>query len=343
MIIIATIFVAIRFFFKATVSRMDFGYDDWCVLATLIAASPSAVITVFGTVKHGLGRDIWTLTPEEITEMLKWFYVMATLYFTQVTLLKLTLIFFYIRVFPAKEVQRLLWATVLFVVLFGVVFDIVAIFQCRPIHYFWTKWDGLHKGTCMDTNAIAAANAAISIALDFWMLGIPLWQLWGLKLHWKKKVAVALMFCLGTFVTIVSILRLQSLVHFAQSSNASWEFYSVSVWSTIEICVGIMCACLPTLRLLVVKIFPILGGSSARSRNKYYNYGSGNELKNVGASQSKRSQHHDIVVSSPRSGVFDVGDGITVKTSYTVQHSKSDTDEASLVSHEEKRTPGSRV
>jgi hypothetical protein len=93
----------------------------------------------------------------------------------------------------------------------------------------------------------------------------------------------------------------------------------------------------------VVKIFPILGGSSARSRNKYYNYGSGNELKNVGASQSKRSQHHDIVVSSPRSGVFDVGDGITVKTSYTVQHSKSDTDEASLVSHEEKRTPGSRV
>jgi hypothetical protein len=240
MIIIAAVFVAIRFFFKATVSRMDFGYDDWCVLATLIAASPSAVITVFGTVKHGLGQDIWTLTPEEITEMLKWFYVMATLYFTQVTLLKLTLIFFYIRVFPAKEVQRLLWATVLFVVLFGVVFDIVAIFQCRPIHYFWTKWDGLHKGTCMDTNAIAAANAAISIALDFWMLGIPLWQLWGLKLHWKKKVAVALMFCLGTFVTIVSILRLQSLVHFAQSSNASWEFYSVSVWSTIEICVGIM-------------------------------------------------------------------------------------------------------
>jgi hypothetical protein len=220
MIIIAAVFVAIRFFFKATVSRMDFGYDDWCVLATLIAASPSAVITVFGTVKHGLGQDIWTLTPEEITEMLKWFYVMATLYFTQVTLLKLT--------------------TVLFVVLFGVVFDIVAIYQCRPIHYFWTKWDGLHKGTCMDTNAIAAANAAISIALDFWMLGIPLWQLWGLKLHWKKKVAVALMFCLGTFVTIVSILRLQSLVHFAQSSNASWEFYSVSVWSTIEICVGIM-------------------------------------------------------------------------------------------------------
>ncbi|KAF1932823.1 uncharacterized protein M421DRAFT_416433 [Didymella exigua CBS 183.55] len=344
MSIIAAVFVGIRFFFKATVSRMDIGYDDWCVLATLIAATPSVIITVYGTVKNGLGQDMWALTPQEITEMLKWFYVMATLYFTQVTLLKLTLIFFYIRVFPSKEVQRLLWATVVFVLLWGIAFIITAIFQCQPIHYFWTKWDGMHNGTCLDSNAIAASNAAISIALDFWILGIPLWQLWGLKLHWKKKVAVALMFCLGTFVTIVSILRLQSLVQFAQTSNASWEFYNVSVWSTIEICVGIMCACLPTLRLLLVKLFPILGGSSARSRNNYYNYGSGNELKNVGgASQNKRSLHNDTAISSPRSGVFGQGDGITVKTSYTVQHSKSDTDEASLVSHEEKRATETRI
>lgn len=240
MIIISAAFVILRFTFKATFSRMDFGYDDWSVLLTLCSAIPSAIATVYGTVKHGLGQDIWTLAPNEITEMLKWFYVMASLYFLQVTLLKLSLIFFYVRVFPAKEVQRLLWGTVIFVSVWGLTFIIVAIFQCQPIHYFWTKWDGLHEGKCLNTNAIAASNAAISIALDLWILGIPLWQLWGLKLHWKKKVAVALMFCLGTFVTIVSILRLQSLVNFAKSSNASWEFYSVSVWSTVEICVGIM-------------------------------------------------------------------------------------------------------
>lgn len=240
LIIITSVIVLIRFAFKAVVSRMDFSYDDWCVLITLFSAIPSAIVTVYGTVKNGLGQDIWTLTPREITEMLKWFYVMASLYFTQVTLLKLSLIFFYIRVFPSKDVQRLLWGTVVFVVLWGLAFVVTAIFQCQPIHYFWTKWDGLHEGKCLNTNAIAACNAAISIALDFWILGIPLWQLWGLKMHWKKKVAVALMFCLGTFVTIVSILRLRSLVHFAQSSNASWEFYDVSVWSTIEICVGII-------------------------------------------------------------------------------------------------------
>jgi hypothetical protein len=240
MMCVATVFVAIRFAFKATVSRTDFGYDDWSVLATLIAAAPSAVITVFGTVKNGLGQDLWTLTPTQITKMLQYFYIMAWLYFTQLMLLKLTLLFFYIRVFPSKGVQRLLWGTVIFTILWGVAFIIVAVFQCQPIYYFWTKWDGMHKGTCLKINAITASNAAISIALDFWILGVPLWQLWGLKLHWKKKVGVALMFCVGTFVTVVSILRLQALVHFATSSNVSWEFYDVSVWSTIEICVGIM-------------------------------------------------------------------------------------------------------
>ncbi|KAL6705438.1 hypothetical protein ACN47E_006703 [Coniothyrium glycines] len=336
MVVIATIFVAIRFTFKATVSRMDFGYDDWCVLATLVAATPSAVITVFGTVKNGLGRDIWTLTPTEITQMLKYFYIMAWLYFIQLTLLKLTLLFFYIRVFPSKGVQRLLWGTVIFVIAWGTAFVIVAVFQCRPISYFWLKWDGLHEGKCLKINAVAAANAAISIVLDFWILGVPLWQLWGLKLHWKKKVGVALMFCVGTFVTVVSILRLQALVHFAASSNASWEFYDVSVWSTIEICVGIMCACLPTLRLLLVRLFPILGGSSARSRQQYYNYGSGNELGRV---SQTRSRNVNTNISSPRSGVFDKsGDGIIVKTSYTVQRDNGggDTDEASLVSYEGK-------
>jgi hypothetical protein len=95
-------------------------------------------------------------------------------------------------------------------------------------------------------------------------------------------------------------------------------------------------ACLPTLRLLLVRLFPVLGGSSARSRQQYYNYGSGNELRNV--SQKQKSYNVNTAVSSPRTESFDdkIEDGIRVKTSYMVKHSHSggDTDEASLVSYE---------
>ncbi|KAJ4295015.1 hypothetical protein N0V90_007023 [Kalmusia sp. IMI 367209] len=294
---------------------MDIGYDDWSVLATTIISLPSAIVTVYGTVKHGLGQDIWALQPREITEMLKYFYVMAALYFTQTALLKLCLIFFYIRVFPSGRVQRLLWGTVIFVVLWGTTFVLASILQCQPIHYFWQHWDGLHQGHCVNINAITNSHAAISIALDFWILGIPLWQIWGLKMHWKKKLGVVLMFGVGTFVTVVSILRLRALVNFAASSNASWEFYDVSVWSTIEICVGIMC------------------------RQKYYNCEDSRELQNIGRSVMS----HDVRVatsgSSLTAGSPDLKeeDGIVVETSYTIKHSHNELDEVSLVSHKELR------
>ena len=173
-------------------------------------------------------RDLWTLRPEQITQMPPSFEMLVVLYFATLMLLKLSMLFFYIKVLTTPRAARLLWGTALFTFVWGVVYIIAAIFQCQPINFFWNKWDGLHEGTCLNINAITASNAAISIALDLWSLGIPLWQLWGLSMHWKRKVGVALMFDVGTFVTVVSILRLQALVNFAKSNNVSWEFYGVS-------------------------------------------------------------------------------------------------------------------
>lgn len=151
--------------------------------------------------------------------MLRFFYIMASLYFTQLTLLKLTLIFFYIRVFPAAPVQRLLWGTVAFVVAWGFAFVIVAIFQCQPIHYFWNKWDGLHHGKCLQINAITASNAGISIALDLWILGIPLWQLWGLEDALEEEDWCSVNVCRGDVRHCrqhPASLRLSSLRRFVQ-------------------------------------------------------------------------------------------------------------------------------
>lgn len=193
--------VAARLCFKL-ISTRSLSSDDYIVLVLVIVAVPSVVITHYGTTPNGVGRDIWTLTPQNITDFLFYFYIMAIFYFTQVMMVKLCILLFYLRIFPGQTVRRLLWGTVIFTGLFGVVFFILAIFQCSPISHFWQHWDGEHEGTCLDLNAIAWANAGISIALDLWMLAIPLAQLKTLKLHWKKKIGVGLMFCVGTLYAI---------------------------------------------------------------------------------------------------------------------------------------------
>ncbi|KAM5358160.1 hypothetical protein ACJZ2D_015548 [Fusarium nematophilum] len=200
--------------------------------------------------------------------------------------------------------------------------------ECKPILYFWTGWDGLYEGYCKVRDA-TWANARISIALDIWILAIPLWQLRTLKLHWKKKAGVAVMFSIGALVTIMSILRLQALVSFGDSPNPTWDFYNVAIWSTIETCVGVICACLPTVRLLLVRLWPTLGSSSVRSNGNQYQQQ--HESSSQSKTRAKRGCDIELAVLNRLDSAQDndsTPGGYLQKTP-TVQY--SDNDEASLV------------
>lgn len=195
---LATVFVALRFFYKIIMEKgKTLGKDDWLTLATLATGAPVALVHMYGTLANGLGRDIWTLEAREITNFGYFFYHSCWAYFIASALLKLSVICFYMRIFPVVGVQRLLWATFAFTALYGAGFALTALFQCTPVRHFWIKWDGLHEGVCADANAIGWSNAVIGIALDLWILGIPLWQIRHLQLRWKRKIAVGLMLCVG--------------------------------------------------------------------------------------------------------------------------------------------------
>ncbi|KAF9775620.1 hypothetical protein IL306_006254 [Fusarium sp. DS 682] len=125
-------------------------------------------------------------------------YIGQTLYASDVFLTKICVALFYLRIFPVVTVRRLIWGTIGISALGMVVFDILAITQCQPISFYWTGWDQLHKGHCLGINPLAWSIAAVSIILDIWMLAIPIWQLVQLQMKWQRKLAVAVMFTVGT-------------------------------------------------------------------------------------------------------------------------------------------------
>lgn len=178
---------------------------------------------------------------------------------------------------------------------------------------------------------VAAEGAAPSLEEEDWCgLHVLYWHLVSrtLEVHLNH---IELITNLTRSVTVVSILRLQSLVHLAKTNNPTWNFYDVSVWSTVEICVGIMCACLPTIRLVLVRLFPILGGSSHRSRgNQYYEYGTGPGNTNPGRAPGASARGTVGMVTADRRGSDpeSAASGIVFEKTYDVQFSD---DEAKLV------------
>lgn len=130
-------------------------------------------------------------------------------------------------------------------------------------------------------------------------------------------------------VTVVSILRLHSLTKYnASIFNPTWDFVDIGIWSSVEIHVGIICICLPSLRLFLVHLFPkLLGTGSYFSDSKetgYNNASSGGArsrsrpgLVSGTVSRIERSQHR------PEVG----GNKIAVDTTYTVDYG----DEMALV------------
>jgi hypothetical protein len=195
--VIASLVIGLRLGFKLY-ARIPIEVDDWLLVATASIGIPAAVINIHGLTSNGMGRDIWTLQPQTITSFLSFYLAFETVYYAKISLLKLSLLFFYLRIFPSRGIRRVLWVTVVVAALYGGLFVLIALTQCQPISYFWTNWDGVHPGTCLDMKAIAWMNAGIGIAIDLWMLAVPLYEIRSLNLHWKKKIGVGLMFGVGT-------------------------------------------------------------------------------------------------------------------------------------------------
>ncbi|KAL7930324.1 hypothetical protein V8C35DRAFT_160542 [Trichoderma chlorosporum] len=259
-----TLMVAvIRFVSKYLFSiRQGFGPDDWTMLAAGFIGIPCMVFNVVGLSSHGLGKDVWTLAPEVVASFVRWFLAMEILYIVMTTIVKISLSLFYLDLFPGVTFRKIIWGTIIFHIASGLSFVIGSLVQCVPLSFTWEQFDDASHGHCMNMNSLGWANAAINVAVDIWLIVIPLFQLYKLDTHWRRKLSAAIMFLTGLIAITVSILRFQSLTHFANSMNPTWDHWSVAWWSTIEVNISIICTCLPSLRLVLAHIFPRAIGSS---------------------------------------------------------------------------------
>ncbi|KIM93800.1 hypothetical protein OIDMADRAFT_65044, partial [Oidiodendron maius Zn] len=209
--------------------------------------------------ENGMGRNIWDIPQEKISYILKLFYIDEILYITCICLTKIAILLYFARVFsPILWFRIAVRVSITTTTLYNITFVIALALQCVPVTGAWTAWDGTFRGTFIDLKVMWWVAAALNIAFDFGIMSLPFWPLRELQMSLKIKIQIGLMLGVGFFVTMVSILRLQSLLQFGNTTNPTYDHVPLGYWSTLEMCFGLVVTCMPSVRLLLLHVFPQL-------------------------------------------------------------------------------------
>ncbi|KAK1658941.1 hypothetical protein BDP55DRAFT_504607, partial [Colletotrichum godetiae] len=240
------VLVGLRLYTRIMVVQ-NVGIDDWLMPAALV----SELRIIDGSPRRA-GSDIphrqclWATIPT---------YNLALL------LCKLSIVFSYLRVFKIPTTQKICKTMLAVLAVYGAWTVFGSIFMCVPVQAFW----GDGTGKCMNRLAFWFSNAALNILSDIIICGIPIPLIKSLQISKKQKIALIMVFAVGGFVCITSMIRLYSLYEISVSTDTSRDGVHIATWSGIEINVAIACASVPALKPLIVKAFPKLLASTQRS------------------------------------------------------------------------------
>lgn len=110
---------------------------------------------------------------------------------------KISILLFYLKIFPKREVKIAVWVLIGFNLAYLITFEVISIWQCRPIQGAWLAWDGTFEATCNDINMQGWMAAALNLVLDLATIILPLPELVSLSMSLRKKIQILSMFCVG--------------------------------------------------------------------------------------------------------------------------------------------------
>ncbi|KAL4780315.1 hypothetical protein BJX76DRAFT_364423 [Aspergillus varians] len=248
MTVLATGAVVLRMITRVKVQKIPLEADDWFIVASLVPTYAVLACTIVGGT-YGLGKHVWIVSMDDITRINQTHFAYVLIYVWAIPLIKFSILYFYRRIFGMTKMMWLCaFLTVGYFVACTIAFS--ACFHCA-----------------FDLYPFYVGNAPANVFTDLLILVVPIPLIWKLQMRRVQKVLISGIFLLGSLVCIASLIRIYSMVPLKASLDVTWIMGNVYVWSSVEPCMGILCACLPTLQPLIRRsLQKIMGSSVARNR-----------------------------------------------------------------------------
>lgn len=250
---IATI---LRFLSRRILSRrigkVTLKADDWWLVAGLLFTTAFVTCMAIGT-HLGLGRH--AILVKKPTTVAKIMLAIEVLYNPAIVAIKTSILLLYRRLFTERcansSFNISLWCIGAFVLSYSTCQVVLFIFHCNRVD---ALWDPTVRAKCIHFHDVPIIFSSLNIGTDILILCLPVTQLWKLNMPRRRKYELMGMFSLGGFVCVASVIRVSYVVQTSEM-DPSWSEVPGAIWTIIELNLGIVSACLPTLRPLFIHVF----------------------------------------------------------------------------------------
>jgi hypothetical protein len=231
---IATIFVALRLYLHLIVKGVKPWWDDLALVLSLPPQIAFTGITIW-MLQMGYGaRHIWdTPLAVPLLKLPYWTTVVAALPQATTGMVKLSLLLLYLRIFrPNPLLNYAIW--------FGIVVDVC-------MYTVWT-FVFIFQGVLSSRvgSHLSWAQAAFNVASDIYIFILPIYGVLTLHVSSKRRLGIMAVFSTGLAAIVMSCITLAWRVQYDGSNpDPTWDATLRMTLTTLEIDVGIMCACMP--------------------------------------------------------------------------------------------------
>ncbi|KAI0174130.1 hypothetical protein BJ166DRAFT_511198 [Pestalotiopsis sp. NC0098] len=252
LIVLATIAVAIRFYVQTRVTKNGLSMEDFTLMLALPMNIAYTGIIIWTCEVGIMARHIWDIPLAAELQQTHILLVLNTLPQPITGLVKISLLFFYRRIFHPNRALR-------HIATFGIVF--VSAFYIAFIFLF------SFVSANMVVIKLSLFQAAVNVFTDICLLIMPIAGIANLNLSRGRKLVIMGVFSTGIAAIAMSCLTLywRSTIPSGADPDETWAATSSFTVSLAEIDIGIICACLPVFAPLLPKI-----SQFARSCSRYF-------------------------------------------------------------------------
>jgi hypothetical protein len=179
--------------------------------------------------------------PSTLINLMKAQYIQALTWLFGISALKVSIALTLLRLSVQRSYKRILYSTIVLVVLITTGCALTLILQCLPVEAAWdmTKQPppfGTGTARCysLDTfKNLGLMNSAFNIATDVLFAALPIPLIWQLSLNVRTKVSLILILSLGWFACAAGIIK--AVKQASVLSDPDWSVKdSFNVWSMVS-------------------------------------------------------------------------------------------------------------